>query len=167
MEPFVIKVVMLVPLLFSCIDSAMVVNQRCSYGGIYNFGDSNSDTGGISAAFEPITTPYGMTFFKKPVGRVTDGRLVYDFLGIIIIIIFHHHFFYFYLFNYFRIFVDKIPLHMFFFCEKCDDYIMLNFSCSKRNLGCISYDTHSAFEKYSNKNKKLENVFKSTFFKKI
>ncbi|KAJ0704410.1 putative alpha-L-fucosidase [Helianthus annuus] len=53
---------------------------RCSWAGIYNFGDSNSDTGGISAAFIPVTSPYGMTFFNKPVGRLTDGRLLLDFL---------------------------------------------------------------------------------------
>ncbi|KAK4712629.1 hypothetical protein R3W88_007142 [Solanum pinnatisectum] len=30
----------------------------CDYPAIYNFGDSNSDTGGISAVFEPIQAPY-------------------------------------------------------------------------------------------------------------
>ncbi|MFS8011518.1 putative alpha-L-fucosidase [Helianthus anomalus] len=72
--------------LFICIDLAMVEGEklgslpRCSWAGIYNFGDSNSDTGGISAAFIPVTSPYGMTFFKKPVGRLCDGRLLLDFL---------------------------------------------------------------------------------------
>ncbi|GJZ67198.1 hypothetical protein Tco_0630438 [Tanacetum coccineum] len=55
--------------------------ERCSYSGVYNFGDSNSDTGGYSAAIVPISSPYGMTFFKKPAGRPSDGRLVLDFLG--------------------------------------------------------------------------------------
>ena len=53
----------------------------CSFPAIYNFGDSNSDTGGISAAFEPIRTPYGEGFFLKPAGRDSDGRLIIDFIG--------------------------------------------------------------------------------------
>uniref|UniRef100_A0A2P2KRN4 GDSL esterase/lipase At5g14450-like n=1 Tax=Rhizophora mucronata TaxID=61149 RepID=A0A2P2KRN4_RHIMU len=51
----------------------------CDFPAIYNFGDSNSDTGGISAAFEPIRAPYGEAFFHKPAGRDSDGRLIIDF----------------------------------------------------------------------------------------
>ena len=53
----------------------------CAFPAIYNFGDSNSDTGGISAAFEPIRAPYGEGFFRKPSGRDSDGRLIIDFIG--------------------------------------------------------------------------------------
>ncbi|OVA20822.1 Lipase [Macleaya cordata] len=53
----------------------------CNYPAIYNFGDSNSDTGGISAAFIPIPPPNGETFFGRPSGRVCDGRLVIDFMA--------------------------------------------------------------------------------------
>ncbi|KAB2610144.1 GDSL esterase/lipase [Pyrus ussuriensis x Pyrus communis] len=53
----------------------------CSFPAIYNFGDSNSDTGGISAAFEPIKPPNGEAFFNKPAGRAADGRLVIDFIA--------------------------------------------------------------------------------------
>ncbi|XP_008230502.1 PREDICTED: GDSL esterase/lipase At5g14450-like isoform X1 [Prunus mume] len=53
----------------------------CSFPAIYNFGDSNSDTGGISAAFEPIRAPYGEAFFHKPAGRDSDGRLIIDFIA--------------------------------------------------------------------------------------
>lgn len=53
----------------------------CEFPAIYNFGDSNSDTGGISAAFEPIPAPYGDGFFHKPAGRDSDGRLLIDFIG--------------------------------------------------------------------------------------
>ncbi|KAL4577158.1 hypothetical protein LXL04_013262 [Taraxacum kok-saghyz] len=73
--------------LYICVNLAMAevekigVLSQCSWAGLYNFGDSNSDTGGISAAFEPVTSPYGMTFFKKPSGRLTDGRLLFDFLA--------------------------------------------------------------------------------------
>lgn len=53
----------------------------CEFPAIYNFGDSNSDTGGISAAFDPIRAPYGEGFFHKPAGRDSDGRLLIDFVG--------------------------------------------------------------------------------------
>ncbi|KAF5746905.1 GDSL esterase/lipase [Tripterygium wilfordii] len=53
----------------------------CVFPAIYNFGDSNSDTGGISAAFEPIRAPYGEAFFHKSAGRDSDGRLIIDFIA--------------------------------------------------------------------------------------
>ncbi|KAK6913061.1 GDSL lipase/esterase [Dillenia turbinata] len=53
----------------------------CNFPAIYNFGDSNSDTGGISAAFAPTASPYGETFFGKPAGRACDGRLILDFIA--------------------------------------------------------------------------------------
>ncbi|CAL5370144.1 unnamed protein product [Camellia sinensis] len=53
----------------------------CDFPAIYNFGDSNSDTGGISAAFDPIPPPYGLNYFRKPVGRDCDGRLIIDFIA--------------------------------------------------------------------------------------
>lgn len=54
---------------------------KCSFPAIFNFGDSNSDTGGFFAAFPSESPPYGMTFFNKPVGRSSDGRLVVDFIA--------------------------------------------------------------------------------------
>lgn len=53
----------------------------CGFPAIYNFGDSNSDTGGISAAFTEIPPPNGETFFGHPAGRACDGRLIIDFIG--------------------------------------------------------------------------------------
>uniref|UniRef100_A0A6N2MAT8 Alpha-L-fucosidase n=1 Tax=Salix viminalis TaxID=40686 RepID=A0A6N2MAT8_SALVM len=53
----------------------------CEFPAIYNFGDSNSDTGGISAAFVPISAPYGEAFFHRPAGRDSDGRLIIDFIA--------------------------------------------------------------------------------------
>ncbi|KAG9141202.1 hypothetical protein Leryth_001682 [Lithospermum erythrorhizon] len=53
----------------------------CNFPAIYNFGDSNSDTGGISAVFLPIPIPYGNNFFKRPSGRDCDGRLIIDFIA--------------------------------------------------------------------------------------
>ena len=52
------------------------------YPAAFNFGDSNSDTGGrIAAGFEPMLPPYGSTFFGGPAGRFCDGRLILDFLS--------------------------------------------------------------------------------------
>ncbi|PNX83839.1 GDSL esterase/lipase [Trifolium pratense] len=56
-------------------------NGECDFEAIFNFGDSNSDTGGFYAAFPAETGPYGMTYFNKPAGRASDGRLVIDFIG--------------------------------------------------------------------------------------
>lgn len=53
----------------------------CEFRAIFNFGDSNSDTGGFWAAFPAQPGPFGMTFFGRPTGRASDGRLVIDFLG--------------------------------------------------------------------------------------
>ncbi|GMG99797.1 hypothetical protein Nepgr_001637 [Nepenthes gracilis] len=48
---------------------------------IFNFGDSNSDTGGLAAGLGfPINPPYGRTFFGRSTGRLSDGRLLIDFL---------------------------------------------------------------------------------------
>ncbi|KAM7476488.1 hypothetical protein LguiB_023731 [Lonicera macranthoides] len=56
-------------------------DSKCAYEAIFNFGDSNSDTGGFWAAFPAQAPPNGMTFFKQPAGRATDGRLIIDFLA--------------------------------------------------------------------------------------
>ncbi|KAJ0669186.1 putative sinapine esterase [Helianthus annuus] len=58
------------------------------YTSIINFGDSLSDTGNIknlgiitNQSFLSMFPPYGQTFFHKPTGRCSDGRLIIDFLG--------------------------------------------------------------------------------------
>uniref|UniRef100_A0A7N0T540 Uncharacterized protein n=2 Tax=Kalanchoe fedtschenkoi TaxID=63787 RepID=A0A7N0T540_KALFE len=72
---------LLLPLLFS---SICLNNAKCfdfHYPAVFNFGDSNSDTGdlvaGIGAQLHP---PNGQTYFKTPAGRFCDGRLIIDFL---------------------------------------------------------------------------------------
>jgi hypothetical protein len=55
--------------------------ESCEFQAIFNFGDSNSDTGSMSAAFYPATLPYGETFFHEAVGRSSNGRLIIDFIG--------------------------------------------------------------------------------------
>lgn len=54
---------------------------ECDFPAIYNFGDSNSDTGGLSAAFGQAGSPSGQTYFHQPAGRYCDGRLIIDFIG--------------------------------------------------------------------------------------
>ncbi|XP_068665930.1 GDSL esterase/lipase At4g01130-like isoform X2 [Aristolochia californica] len=65
-------------LALSC--SVSLTEAVCEFEAIFNFGDSNSDTGGFYAAFPAQSGSFGMTYFKKPSGRASDGRLVVDFL---------------------------------------------------------------------------------------
>lgn len=62
---------------------APAAEAACSGEGavIFNFGDSNSDTGGLSAGLGYIfPLPEGRIFFNRSTGRLCDGRLVLDFL---------------------------------------------------------------------------------------
>ncbi|KAI8023629.1 GDSL esterase/lipase [Camellia lanceoleosa] len=61
--------------------SGRLADCKCAFEAIFNFGDSNSDTGGFWAAFPAQSGPFGMTYFKKPASRATDGRLMIDFLA--------------------------------------------------------------------------------------
>ncbi|XP_075643790.1 GDSL esterase/lipase At4g01130 [Castanea sativa] len=56
-------------------------HSKCDFEAIFNFGDSNSDTGGFWAAFPAQSGPFGMTYFNRPTGRASDGRLIIDFLA--------------------------------------------------------------------------------------
>lgn len=53
----------------------------CHFPAVFNFGDSNSDTGGLSSLFGAAPPPNGRTFFGMPAGRYCDGRLVIDFIA--------------------------------------------------------------------------------------
>lgn len=55
--------------------------KPCHFPAIFNFGASNSDTGGFAAAFIQPKSPNGDTFFGMPAGRLADGRLIIDFTG--------------------------------------------------------------------------------------
>jgi hypothetical protein len=60
----------------------IVSSANFSFPTIFNFGDSNSDTGGLAAGIAfPLGPPNGQTFFLKPSGRFSDGRLIIDFLS--------------------------------------------------------------------------------------
>ncbi|KAI7742284.1 hypothetical protein M8C21_002472, partial [Ambrosia artemisiifolia] len=60
---------------------ATLCEAGCEYEAIFNFGDSNSDTGGFWSVFPEAPPPNGMTYFKHPVGRACDGRLIVDFIA--------------------------------------------------------------------------------------
>ncbi|KAL3813549.1 hypothetical protein ACJIZ3_014817 [Penstemon smallii] len=52
-----------------------------NYPAVFNFGDSNSDTGNLVAGIgAKLNPPYGQNYFQKPSGRFCDGRLIIDFL---------------------------------------------------------------------------------------
>ncbi|CAK7340784.1 unnamed protein product [Dovyalis caffra] len=53
-----------------------------NYPSVFNFGDSNSDTGDLAAGLGfLLAPPNGQIYFKTPTGRFCDGRLVVDFLS--------------------------------------------------------------------------------------
>lgn len=56
-------------------------SSGCHFPAMFNFGDSNSDTGGKSAAFHRLPSPNGDTFFGKPSGRYSDGQVIIDFIA--------------------------------------------------------------------------------------
>ncbi|WJX70286.1 hypothetical protein P8452_54413 [Trifolium repens] len=55
-------------------------SKKCVYPAIYNFGDSNSDTGTVYATFAGVQPPNGISFFGNISGRASDGRLIIDFI---------------------------------------------------------------------------------------
>ncbi|KAK2983035.1 hypothetical protein RJ640_025044 [Escallonia rubra] len=70
-----------VAIFLTCLPLAYCI--EFNYPAAFNFGDSNSDTGGIYAAFGGgLNPPYGQTFnFHEPLVRFSDGRLLLDFLN--------------------------------------------------------------------------------------
>nr|CAB3461535.1 unnamed protein product [Digitaria exilis] len=74
-------VLLLVALLCLSGGGGVAASTDFNFPAVFNFGDSNSDTGGrVAAGFESIFPPYGSTFFGGPAGRFCDGRLIIDFL---------------------------------------------------------------------------------------
>lgn len=62
------------------------------YVSIFSFGDSYADTGNNPivfrqrSLFDPVMRPpYGATFFRRPTGRESDGRLAIDFIGALVL----------------------------------------------------------------------------------
>ncbi|CAF1903426.1 BnaC02g17620D [Brassica napus] len=93
--PFLASFITLYPLFFFITNMKSIISSlfalsllslssahaQCHFPAIFNFGDSNSDTGGLSAAFGQAGPPHGITFPGSPAGRYCDGRLVIDFIA--------------------------------------------------------------------------------------
>ncbi|KAI3681839.1 hypothetical protein L6452_36644 [Arctium lappa] len=81
MNLFMLRWFWVVPAVVTVALSTMLCDAGCGYEAIFNFGDSNSDTGGFWSAFPGAPPPNGMTYFKHPAGRASDGRLIIDFIA--------------------------------------------------------------------------------------
>ncbi|XP_051184039.1 GDSL esterase/lipase At5g45910 [Lolium perenne] len=74
------------PLLFlSCLHG--VISDSRYFTSMFTFGDSYIDTGNFVIMAAPALPvwqdkpPYGMTFFGHPMGRISDGRVIVDFIA--------------------------------------------------------------------------------------
>ncbi|KAK8933607.1 GDSL esterase/lipase [Platanthera zijinensis] len=76
-----LHLVLLPMVLLMCSPALPAIAISCEFPAVFNFGDSNSDTGGLSATFGPAPPPNGETFFGRPSGRYSDGRLIIDFIA--------------------------------------------------------------------------------------
>nr|BAF80349.1 exo-polygalacturonase [Daucus carota] len=56
-------------------------SQTCDFPAIFNFGDANSDTGAFAAWFFGNPPFFGQSYFNGSAGRVSDGRLLIDFMA--------------------------------------------------------------------------------------
>lgn len=75
------KILLLQILTLSSISFPLVTPFELDFPAVFNFGDSNSDTGGLVAGLgELLEPPNGEIYFQKPSGRFCDGRLIIDFL---------------------------------------------------------------------------------------
>ncbi|CAN8278253.1 unnamed protein product [Cochlearia groenlandica] len=67
--------------------ASQIPNVHRPFQKIYAFGDSFTDTGNSRAGEGPAgfghlsSPPYGMTYFRRPTNRYSDGRLVIDFVA--------------------------------------------------------------------------------------
>ncbi|KDP23549.1 hypothetical protein JCGZ_23382 [Jatropha curcas] len=77
-----IYAVHLLALLFFIIPPLKAKSIDFNYPAVFNFGDSNSDTGDLVAGLGILLeSPNGQFYFKTPSGRFCDGRLIVDFLS--------------------------------------------------------------------------------------
>ncbi|XP_056170487.1 GDSL esterase/lipase At1g09390-like [Syzygium oleosum] len=69
-------------MLVLCLGLPSLVASQCKRKPIvFNFGDSNSDTGSWAALGAHFGLPDGHAFFHEAISRLCDGRLIIDFLS--------------------------------------------------------------------------------------
>jgi phospholipase/lecithinase/hemolysin len=78
----------LVLFILPCLGTGYSSSGQSRFTSIISFGDSYADTGNLIRWADPVlpplpisNPPYGETFFGHPTGRISDGRLVLDFIG--------------------------------------------------------------------------------------
>jgi len=105
----------------------LAISIDFNYPAVFNFGDSNSDTGeltvGLGFFLDP---PNGQHYFKTSTGRFCDGRLIIDFLSN-------------FLTNYFKI---LYALLLFLFCSTAFfflTYKLYPILLKKKNLNTHQY----------------------------
>ncbi|RDX98470.1 hypothetical protein CR513_18596, partial [Mucuna pruriens] len=79
------KMFILFSITFACgfIENVVSNANPLPYEAIFNFGDSISDTGNAATYHHalPSNSPYGSTYFKHASGRMSNGRLIIDFIA--------------------------------------------------------------------------------------
>ena len=71
--------------IFTTTLNPIIAAKDCVFPAIFSLGASNADTGGMAAAaFSLPNSPNGETYFHRPSGRFSDGRIILDFIGNIV-----------------------------------------------------------------------------------
>ncbi|KAL5149756.1 Esterase [Glycine soja] len=83
--PFVSSSLVILCIATTILNNPVMAKKQyyCDFPAIFNFGASNADTGGLAASFFVAApkSPNGETYFGRPAGRFSDGRLIIDFLA--------------------------------------------------------------------------------------